>query len=65
MKFPGLKAKIQETVVQEFGDVAISSGVYEISNVVDGTIKWVISARFSFAYARDGGELLPGNRTMT
>jgi uncharacterized protein (TIGR02246 family) len=55
-KFPGLKAKIQETVVQEFGNVAISSGVYEISNVVDGTIEWVISARFSFAYSRNGGE---------
>lgn len=55
-RFPSLKAKIQETVVQVFGDVAISSGVYEISNVVDGKIVWVISARFSFAYARDGGE---------
>ncbi len=55
-RFPGLQAKIMETVTQEFGNVAITAGVYEISNVVNGTPEWVISARFSFAYARDGGE---------
>ncbi len=55
--FPGLKAEIQDGMVtQVFDETAINSGIYKITNIVEGAEKWSIFGRFTFVYRSIDGQ---------
>jgi len=55
-RFPGLHSTIEDVVVQNFGDIATSTGIAKFSNIVDGKAQWTAFARFTFTYAKRNGD---------